>query len=171
MGTQQESGQQPRVIVYPGSFDPVHLGHLDIARRAARLADQLIVAVYATPNKNLAFPIEQRVQLWEELIAAEHLANVRVARFDGLAVTFAQEVGAQAMLKGLRSGTDFEAEFQQALMNRHMAPEIETLLIATPVAQLFVSSSLVKEIARLHGDLRDVVPPNVARALAERFGG
>lgn len=163
-------GDKRLVAVYPGSFDPVHRGHLDIAKRAARLVDELIIAVYAHPNKNVLFDIDQRVALWQEILAEEGLTNVRVERFDGLVVEFAQSVGASAIVRGLRAVTDFELEFQQALMNRKLVPGIETLMIVTALNYLFVSSSLLKEVARLGGDLDGIVTPNVARALRERFG-
>jgi pantetheine-phosphate adenylyltransferase len=153
------------VAVYPGTFDPVHRGHLDIAKRAARLVDELVVAVYKTPSKNLLFSTEERVALWQEAIAEEGLPNVRAEPFEGLIVDFARTVGAQATVRGLRAVTDFEYEFQQALMNRNLAPEIETLMIITALPYLFVSSSLLKEVARLHGDLNGIVTHGVAEAL------
>jgi pantetheine-phosphate adenylyltransferase len=158
------------VAVYPGTFDPVHCGHLDIATRAARLVDELVVAVYATPSKNLLFSTEERVALWEEAVRDAGLANVRVAPFEGLIVDFARQVGAQATVRGLRAVTDFEYEFQQALMNRKLAPEIETLMIITSLPHLFISSSLLKEVARLHGDLDGIVTPAVNTAIRRRFG-
>lgn len=158
------------VAVYPGSFDPVHKGHLDIARRAASLTDELIVAVYKTPSKNLMFSTDERMDLWREAVAEAGLNNVRVESFEGLIVGFARKVGAQAIVRGLRAVTDFEYEFQQALMNRKQAPEIETLMIITALPHLFISSSLLKEVAKLQGDLDDIVTPGVARALHERLG-
>jgi pantetheine-phosphate adenylyltransferase len=158
------------IAVYPGSFDPVHNGHLDIARRAAHLVDELIVAVYATPSKQLLFSTEERVALWRETIAEAGLANVRVEPFEGLVVEFARAAGAQAIVRGLRAVTDFELEFQQALMNRNLAPEIETLMIVTAIKQLFVSASLLKEVARLHGDLDGIVTPRVAAAIYAKLG-
>jgi pantetheine-phosphate adenylyltransferase len=169
-GAQANPGHRHVVAVYPGSFDPVHRGHIDIAKRAARLVDELVVAVYATPSKNLMFPIEERVALWREAIAEEGLANVRVQPFEGLIVDFARTVGAQATVRGLRAVTDFEYEFQQALMNRNLAPEIETLMIITALPHLFISSSLLKEVARLGGDLNGIVTPSVARAIQRRLG-
>jgi pantetheine-phosphate adenylyltransferase len=157
------------VAVYPGSFDPVHRGHADIAMRAAKLVDELVVAVYATPNKNLLFTMEERVALWHEVVAEEGLTNVRIEPFTGLIVEFARSVGAQAIVRGLRAVTDFELEFQQALMNRKLAPEIETLMIITSLRHLFVSASLLKDVARLGGDLDGIVTPHVARVLQERF--
>jgi pantetheine-phosphate adenylyltransferase len=153
------------VAVYPGSFDPVHRGHIDIASRAANLVDELVVAVYATPSKNLLFSLEERVAMWREALAEEQIANVRVEPFSGLVVEFARVVGAQAIVRGLRAVTDFELEFQQALMNRKLAPEIETLMIVTSLRHLFISASLLKEVARLDGDLDGIVTPGVAAAL------
>lgn len=157
------------VALYPGSFDPMHRGHLDIAKRAARLADELVVAVTVTTSKNLMFTTEERVGFWRMAIADEGLTNVRVASFQGLTVDFARSVGARAIVKGLRAVTDFEAEFQQALMNRKLAPEIETLMIVTALPHLFISSSLLKEVARLNGDLDGIVTPVVYQALRERL--
>jgi pantetheine-phosphate adenylyltransferase len=158
------------VAVYPGTFDPVHRGHVDIAKRAARLVDELVVAVYKTPGKNLLFSTDERVALWKEAILDEELSNVRVECFEGLTVDFARTVGAKATVRGLRAVTDFEYEFQQALMNRNLAPEIETLMIITALPHLFISSSLLKEVARLRGDLNGIVTQGVARALRERLG-
>ncbi len=164
------TGHQGLVAVYPGSFDPVHKGHLDIARRAARLVDELVVAVYATPSKNLLFTAEERVRLWQEIIEEQQLRNVRVERFAGLTVACARAVGAQAIVRGLRAVTDFELEFQQALMNRTLAPEVETLMIVTALPHLFISATLLKDVAKLGADLDDLVTDNVARALRARFG-
>jgi pantetheine-phosphate adenylyltransferase len=163
-------GEDKRLVaVYPGSFDPVHRGHLDIAKRAAGLVDELIIAVYTTPNKNLLFSTEERVQLWRETIAEEGLANVRVELFEGLVIDFARSLGAQAIVRGLRAVTDFELEFQQALMNRKLAPEIETLMIITDLRYLFVSATLLKEVARLNGDLDGIVTATVAAALQKKL--
>ena len=169
MARDDASAQNRRVAVYPGSFDPVHRGHLDIAKRAAGLVDELIVAVYATPNKSLLFSTEERVRLWRETIAEEGLRNVRVEPFEGLVIDFARSVNAQAIVRGLRAVTDFELEFQQALMNRKLAPEIETLMIITDIRYLFVSATLLKEVARLGGDLDGIVTTTVANALKEKL--
>lgn len=162
--------RQNRIAVYPGSFDPLTNGHLDIARRAARLFDTLIVAVYAFPAKNLLFSLEERMQLWREVIAAEKLTNVRVDKFTELLVDYVRSVGGLAIVKGLRSPNDFEAEFQQGLMNRKLAPEIETVCLLTNLQQLFVSSSLLKEVARLGGNVTDMLPPPVVAALQKKLG-
>lgn len=148
----------------------MHNGHLDIARRAAHLVDELVVAVYATPNKNLLFTTEERVALWREAAAQQGLTNVRVEPFEGLTVDVARRVGAKAIVRGLRAVTDFELEFQQALMNRNLAPEIETLMIVTALRHLFVSASLLKEVARLNGDLDGIVTPTVADAIRAKLG-
>lgn len=156
--------------MYPGSFDPLTNGHLDIARRAARIFDSLIVAVYAFPAKNLLFSLEERMQLWQEVIAAEGLPNVRVDKFTDLLVDYVRSVGGQVIIKGLRSPNDFDAEFQQGLMNRKLAPEIETVCLLTNLQNLFVSSSLLKEVAHLGGDVTDMLPTPVMQALRRKFG-
>lgn len=162
--------RQRRIAVYPGSFDPVTNGHLDIARRAAHLFDTLIVAIYAFPAKNLLFSVDERLQLWQEVIAAEELTNVRVDKFTELTVEYVRSVGGHAIIKGLRSPNDFEAEFRQGLMNRKLAPEIETVCLLTDLENLFVSSSLLKEVAQLGGNVTDLLPPVVAEALQRKIG-
>lgn len=161
--------RQPFIGVYPGSFDPVTNGHLDIAMRAARVFDHLIVGVYATPAKNLLFTTEERVQLWQEAIAEKGLANVRVEPYEGLSVEFVRQIGGKVIVKGLRGGLDFEAEFQQALMNRNLVPDVETMLMVTEPRFLFLSSSLLKEVAMLGGDPNGLVPSGVAHALQRKF--
>lgn len=158
-----------RIAVYPGSFDPPTNGHLDIARRAAQLFDTLIVAVYANPAKNLLFSTEERVALWQEVIETDHLSNVRVDTYTELTVQYVRSVGGEIIIKGLRSPNDFEAEFQQGLMNRKLAPEIETVCLLTNLEQMFVSSSLLKEVARLGGNVTDMLPATVARALRRKL--
>jgi pantetheine-phosphate adenylyltransferase len=164
-----EAGHK-RIAVYPGSFDPLTNGHLDIARRAARIFDILIVAVYAFPAKNLLFSVEERMQLWQEVIAVEKLSNVSVDKFSELLVEFVRSVGGQVIIKGLRSPNDFDAEFQQGLMNRKLAPEIETVCLLTNLQHLFVSSSLLKEVANLGGNVTDMLPAPVVQALQIKFG-
>jgi pantetheine-phosphate adenylyltransferase len=158
-----------RIAVYPGSFDPVTNGHVDIAARAAALVDLLIVAVYATPAKNLLFTTDERIALWQEAIAERRISNVKIDRYSGLTVDYVRSVGGQAIVRGLRATTDFEVEFQQALMYRKLAPEIEVLCMITDVQYLFLSSSLLKEVARLHATIEDMVPTAVARALQAKF--
>ncbi len=157
------------IAVYPGTFDPVTNGHLDIATRAARVVDQLIVGVPASSSKNLLFTTAERVQLWQATIEEQKLTNVRVEAFEVLTVEFVRQVGAQIIVKGLRGGLDFEAEFQQALMNRNLAPEIEVMLMVTEPRYLFLSSSLLKEVAKLGGDPNGLVPASVAQALQRKF--
>ncbi len=163
-----EEKHTQRIAVYPGSFDPLTMGHLDIARRAARLFDTLIVAVYAFPAKNLLFSLDERMELWQKVIVSEELRNVRVSTYTGLTVDFARSVNGVAIVKGLRSPNDFEAEFQQGMMNHKLTPEIETVCLLTNLEHLFVSSSLVKEVARLGGNVTDMLPAAVMEALKEK---
>jgi pantetheine-phosphate adenylyltransferase len=175
--------KRKRVAVYPGTFDPATNGHLDIARRAASIFDTLIIAVldarpfqpktspqsYVLPAKNALFSADERVALWQEVIAAEALENVRVEKFSSLLVEFVRSVDGDVIIKGLRSPNDFEAEFRQALMNRKLAPEIETVCLLTNHDLMVVSSSLLKEVARLGGDVTDMLPAPIARALQHKF--
>ena len=154
--------------VYPGSFDPVTVGHIDVASRASALFDKVIVAVYGAPAKDLLFDADERVALFEN--AARHLPNVEVTKFDGLVVKFAQQAQAQVIIRGLRSGSDFEYEFDMAFMNRRLIPELDMVFFMTSLENMFVSSSLLKEVARLEGDITAMVPPNVADAVYSKFG-
>lgn len=158
-----------RIAVYPGSFDPLTIGHLDIVQRAARLFDTLIVAVYAFPAKNLLFSADERVELWQKVIISEELTNVRVEQYTGLSVDFVPTVGSNIIVKGLRSPNDFEAELQQGFMNRKLAPNIETVCLMTNLEHLFVSSSLLKEVTRLGGNVTDMLPAVVLEALQEKY--
>ena len=155
-----------RIAIYPGTFDPVHLGHVDIATRAANIFDELIVAVYDQPTKNLMFTIEERVALASQ--ALSNLEGVRVAPYGGLTVEYAHQVGALAIVRGLRVISDFELEYQMALTNRQLEPGIEFLCLMTRQSHAFLSSSIVKEIALLRGNVGGMVPPQVAGALAEK---
>lgn len=167
MSNEKERG---RIAVYAGTFDPLTNGHLNIARRAAKIFDTLIVAVYAFPSKNLLFSVDERVVLWQQAIEQEKIPNVRIDKFTELTVDYVRSVGGQAIIKGLRSPADFESEFQQGLMNHTLAPEIETVCLFTNLEQLYVSSSLIKEVARLGGNITNMVPTIVAHALHEKFG-
>jgi pantetheine-phosphate adenylyltransferase len=149
--------------IYPGTFDPIHLGHVDIAIRAAGIFDQLVVAVYDQPTKNLMFAVDERVALAQEALA--HLTNVEVAPYGGLTVEFARQSGARAIVRGLRVISDFELEYQMALTNRQLAPEIDFVCLMTRQSHAFLSSSIVKEIALLKGDVSGMVPPHVRAAL------
>ena len=150
--------------LYPGSFDPLTLGHLDVIERAARLFDGLVVAVLRNPAKQPAFPLERRLE--QIRIATAHLPAVEVESFDGLTVTFARACGASVILRGLRALSDFEFELQIAHTNKSLAPDLETLFLATAVPHSFLSSSVVKEVARFGGDVAHLVPPVVAADLA-----
>jgi pantetheine-phosphate adenylyltransferase len=155
-----------RIAIYPGTFDPVHLGHVDIAARAATIFDELIVAVYDQPAKTLMFGIEERVALACE--ALDHVANLSVASYGGLTVAFAREVGAHVIVRGLRAISDFELEYQMALTNSQLAPEIEFVCLMTREAHAFLSSSIVKEVALLGGDVSTMVPGPVAARLGAK---
>ena len=152
-------------VVYPGTFDPITNGHKDLVERAAAMFDEVIVAVARSEKKGPLFDIDQRVALAEECLA--HLPNVRVVGFSKLLAFFCQEQQANILLRGLRAVSDFEYEFQLANMNRKLAPDLETVFL-TPAEHLsFISSSLVREIALLGGDVDQFVPPAVARALRD----
>ena len=155
--------------IYPGTFDPITHGHADIARRASRLFGRIVVAVAESPRKEPSFSLDDRVLLAREALADLH--NVEVLGFDMLLARFAREQGATVILRGLRAVSDFEHEFQLAAMNRQLAPEVETMFLTPAEEYSFVSSSLVREIARLGGDVSNFVSPAVARALAERYAG
>ncbi|MEB3185096.1 MAG: pantetheine-phosphate adenylyltransferase [Cyanobacteriota bacterium] len=153
--------------LYPGSFDPLTLGHLDLIERSTRLFDGLVVAVLQNPNKSAAFSLEQRLEQIRR--ATAHLEAVEVGSFDGLTVDYAQTCGAAVILRGLRALSDFEFELQIAHTNQSLAPQVETLFLATAVHHSFLSSSVVKEVARFGGDVRHMVPPGVADDLARLF--
>lgn len=156
------------IAIYPGSFDPITNGHIDIATRAAKLFTKLIIGIYETPGKHLLFSLEERVELARQAVAS--LPNIEVQPFSGLTVDFARRVRAQAMVRGLRVSADFEWEFDMAMMNRRLHPELELVcLMASPEYQ-FLSSSLLKEVARLGGGINDLVPEHVAQALRKKEG-
>ena len=167
-----------RLAIYPGSFDPITNGHLDVAKRAAKLFDRLVIAVYAGSEKPGAlFTNEERRCMAREAVAnaADGLSErIVVDGFSGLAVEYAHSLGATTIVRGLRAVSDFEYEFQYAHMNHHLAPEIEVVCLMTSSRHSFISSSLIREVAMLGGDLSGLVPDNVAAALrtraAERFG-
>ena len=153
--------------LYPGSFDPTHFGHIDIAHRAARIFDEVIVAVYDLPRKNLLFPVEERVALAEQ--AYRDSKNIRVASFSGFTVDYAKKVGATVLVRGLRLFSDFEVEYRMGLANKKLAPEIETVAIMSDLQHIYISSSTVREIAELGGDVSEMVPAFVADALKQRY--
>ncbi|MGQ9492371.1 MAG: pantetheine-phosphate adenylyltransferase [Anaerolineae bacterium] len=153
--------------IYPGTFDPITNGHIDIATRAAPLFERLIVAVYDRPLKNLLFSTAERVAMAE--LALKELPNVVVQAYSGLTVKFARSVGACVIVRGLRALSDFELEFQMALTNRKLAPEIDTVCLITSQEYTFLSSSVIKEIAMVGGCIDAMVPKHVAEALQEKF--
>lgn len=153
--------------VYPGTFDPITNGHLDVIERATRIFEELIVAVATNPSKRPLFSIEERTAMVKE--ACAHLPNVRVETFDGLLVEFARHVGAKVIIKGLRAVSDFDYEFQMAAMNRKLAPEIETVFIMTSLEYAYLSSSIIKEVAELGGCIQGLVPPPVVERLKEKL--
>lgn len=155
--------------VYPGTFDPVHYGHIDLMRRAANLFEELFVAVYdhQQPTKSVLFSVEERVMMITE--ALENPGNITVVPFSGLLVDFGRSISAHVIVRGLRVFSDFEFEFRSALANQRLAPEIETVSLMTREENSFVSGSTVREIASLGGDITSMVPPNVARSLYARF--
>ena len=154
--------------VYPGSFDPVTVGHVDVVQRASSLFDRVIVAVYGGSSKNLLFDADERVDLFQRSV--EHLPNVEVTKFEGLVVRFAKEVGAKVIIRGLRSGSDFEYEFDMAFMNRRLEPDLDMVFFMTSQEYMFVSSSLLKEVAQLDGDIEAFLPSHVAEAVKIKYG-
>ncbi len=158
-----------RIVVYPGSFDPLTNGHLDVIQRAARLFDKVIVAVASNEAKQPVFTLEERVQLVQEAVMDQ--PKVEVDCFNGLLVEYVEKRSGQAIIRGLRAVSDFEFEFQLALMNRKLNERVETIFMMPKDTYTFLSSRIVKEIARLGGDVSAFVPPHVKRALTARVGG
>jgi len=154
-------------VLFPGTFDPIHYGHIDIAKRAAVLFEDVIVAVYAREQKNILFPPEQRLALAKK--AFNELENISVTAYTGLTVEFAKIVGATAIVRGLRVFSDFEYEFRMALANNRLEPEIDVIALITSEEHTFLSSTTVREIAALGGDVSSMVPEHVREALRERF--
>ena len=155
------------IAVYPGTFDPITYGHLDIVKRVSLLFDKFIIAVYENPDKKPLFSLEQRLDLIEKTVV--DLPNVQIEPFEGLIVNFVRKVGSKVMVRGLRASSDFEREFEMALMNKKLAPDIELICIMTSARYQFLSSSLIKEVAMLGGNLEGLVHDHVATALKERF--
>ncbi|HZP03835.1 MAG TPA: pantetheine-phosphate adenylyltransferase [Terracidiphilus sp.] len=158
----------PVKALYPGTFDPPTNGHVDLIQRGSRIFDELTVAILINPVKNPLFTVEERVVMLKE--ATRSLGNVSIATFDGLMVDFAKHVGASAVLRGIRAISDYEHEFQMALMNRRLAPEIETVFLQPAGRYSFVSSRMVKEVVSFGGDVSGLVPPNVLKRLRGRMG-
>ena len=151
--------------LYPGTFD--HNGHIDIATRAASVFEELVVGLYDRPSKKLLFSTEERIAL--ATAALQHVPNIRIMRYSGLTVDLAHQTGALVIVRGLRAISDFEFEFQLALTNKRMAPDVETIGLMTSQAYLFLSSTILKEVAMLDGPVSDLVPPHVEAALRERL--
>ncbi|WAM32947.1 pantetheine-phosphate adenylyltransferase [Caldicellulosiruptor morganii] len=156
-----------KIGVYPGSFDPVTNGHLDIIERASKIFDKLIVAVLVNPNKTPVFDIDERVELLKE--TTEHLPNVEVKAFKGLLIDFMKQENARVIVKGLRAVSDFEYEFQMALLNKKLEPSIETIFMMTNSKYSYLSSSMVKEVARFGGCIEDLVPEKIARKVMRKL--
>ncbi|MBA7506760.1 Phosphopantetheine adenylyltransferase [subsurface metagenome] len=155
------------IAIYPGSFDPITNGHLDIATRAAKLFEKLVIGVYDAPDKRILFPTEERVELAKQAIVG--LPNVEVESFSGLVVDFAKKVNARVMVRGLRVSADFDREFDMAMMNKKLFPGLELVCLMSNLKYQFLSSSLLKEAASLGGNIDDLVPKHVAVALRKKF--
>ena len=156
-----------KIAICPGSFDPVTLGHLDIIERAAELFDEVIVLVMSNKSKKTSlFTIEERIDLLKRTV---HSENVKIDTYDGLLVNYAEQKGAVAIVKGLRAMSDFEYEFQMAVLNKSLNPNIETFFMMTDSKYSYISSSIVKEVARHGGNLRDLVPESLIERISEKF--
>jgi pantetheine-phosphate adenylyltransferase len=159
-----------RIAVYPGSFDPPTNGHLSLIERAALLFDEVIVAVAVTPNKQLLFNSDERLALMKTSVSTlADARRIRVVPFDGLLAKYAKDAKATAIIRGLRAVSDFEYEFQMALMNRKLAREVETVFLMPALSWVYLSSSIVKDVARNHGDVTDLVPRPVRKAIEKKF--
>ncbi len=158
-----------RIAICPGSFDPVTVGHLDIVTRASKLFDKVIVLVVKNAEKNPSFTAEERVEMINTVVG--DLGNVTADTYEGLLVNYVQQTGACAIVKGLRAVSDFEYEFQMALTNKQLYPEAETVFLTTSGKNLYLSSSLVKQLAYFHGDISKFVPPELHDIIAERLSG
>lgn len=154
------------VAIYPASFDPIHYGHIDIAKRSARIFERVIVAVYDRPLKNLLFTIDERLQLAEQ--ALRDVPNIEIARYGGLTVEYARQAGAQVIVRGLRVVSDFELEWHMALTNKQLAPDVEVVCLMTSQAYAFLSSSTLREVGLLGGDVSSMAPSFVVEALQRK---
>lgn len=155
------------IALYPGSFDPITYGHIDIATRASKLFDKTVIGIFATPEKHLTFSLDERVTLARQ--ATAHLHKVEVRPYNNITVEFAREINAQVLVRGLRMIGDFEWEFEMAMMNQMLSPGLETACFMASQEYQFLSASLIKEVANLGGDITKFVPANVAAALKKKF--
>ena len=166
-GNEMSETRERRVALFPASFDPLTNGHLDIAVRARRMFDEVVLALATNLDKSETFSVEERLEALESATSGD--PGLRVVSFSGLTVDFARELGAQAIIRGVRAMSDFEYEFEMALMNKHLNPDVETLFMMPSQEYLYVSSSRLKELARFGRDVQEFVPPLVAKMLRERF--
>jgi pantetheine-phosphate adenylyltransferase len=157
----------PKIAIYPGSFDPVTNGHLDIIERGLKLFDKIIIAILTNPGKQFLFTLEERMQMLE--VCLKKFSNVEIGIFDGLTVDYAAQCNAQGILRGLRALSDFEYEFQMALMNRRLNREIQTVFLMTGMRWIYTSSSIIKEAAQFGGNIKGMVPPVVEKRIKERY--
>ena len=154
------------IAIYPGSFDPITNGHIDIVTRAAKLFEKLVIAIFETPDKPLTFSIDERVEMARR--ALTHLPNVEVSPYSGLTVEFARQKNAMVMVRGLRMSADFEREFEMAMMNKKLYPDLELVCFMASQEYQFLSSSLLKEVASLKGSINNLVPKHIAEALVKK---
>jgi pantetheine-phosphate adenylyltransferase len=157
-----------RIAIYPGSFDPVTNGHLDILERGLKLFDKIILAILTNPKKKFLFTLEERIEMLEDSL--KEFPNVTIDTFDGLTVDFAAQCNAQGILRGLRAMSDFEYEFQMALMNRRLNREVQTVFLMTGLRWIYTSSSIIKEAAQFGGNIEGMVPPIVEKKIQAKFG-
>ena len=156
-----------KIVIYPGTFDPMHMGHLDIIERASRIFDEVIIAIAVNIDKNPLFTVEERMDL--AIGATSHLKNIKALSTDGLIADFAKTHKACGLIRGLRHVSDFEFEFQMATMNNHLNPDVSTLLMVTSDKYVHINSSMVKNVSKLNGDIAKYVPANVLSALKSKF--
>jgi pantetheine-phosphate adenylyltransferase len=157
-----------RIAIYPGSFDPVTNGHIDIAKRGLLLFDRIIIAILYNPGKQSLFPVDERLEMLNESMSG--IEGIEFDTFDGLTVDYARRRNARAILRGMRAVSDFEYEFQLALMNRKLNRDVETVFLMTGMRWIFTSSSIIKEAAKFGGDISEMVPPNVENRIKHKFG-
>ncbi|MBE6930858.1 MAG: pantetheine-phosphate adenylyltransferase [Ruminococcaceae bacterium] len=158
-----------KIAVYPGSFDPVTMGHMDIIRRGAQMFDKLVVSVLINTNKKSLFTMEERVELLKKSVEGAGLTNVEVSSFSGLLADYTEQIGACTIVRGLRAVTDFENEFQLALINRKLNPNADTVFLVTSAENMYLSSSLVREVGSFGGDISEFVPPEVIGQVTARL--